>query len=56
MKEKRNLNEINELIIKNYQEMVEILKELNANKEKYILVLERQLSIADNFINKHINE
>lgn len=50
MEEVRNLDEINELIIKNLQEMVEILKQLIEGRDRMIAMYEKQLLIQDKYI------
>lgn len=50
MEEVKNLDEINELIIKNLQEMVEILKQLIEGRDRMIAMYEKQLLIQDKYI------
>ncbi|MDB4232259.1 hypothetical protein N9795_00985 [Candidatus Pelagibacter sp.] len=50
MEEVRNLDEINELIIKNLQETVEILKQLIEGRDRMIAMYEKQLLIQDKYI------
>jgi hypothetical protein len=50
MEEVRNFIEINELIIKNLQEMVEILKQLIEGRDRMIAMYEKQLLIQDKYI------
>ena len=45
------INEINEEIIKKQDEMIIILKDLCQQRDKYIAILERQLSITEKYIN-----
>ena len=50
MEEVRNLDELNELIIKNLQETVEILKQLIEGRDRMIAMYEKQLLIQDKYI------
>jgi site-specific DNA-adenine methylase len=50
-----NVNDINEKLITNYQVMVEMFKEMIADRDKLIAVYEKQLLIQDRYINK-VNE
>ena len=44
-----SVNELNEKIIKAQEEMIEILKESVQNRDKYIVLLEKQLSIIEKY-------
>ena len=46
-----SVKELNEKIIKTQEEMIEILKESVQNRDKYIVLLERQLAIIGKYTN-----
>jgi hypothetical protein len=45
-----SVKELNEKIIKTQEEMIEILKESVQNRDKYIVLLEKQLAIIGKYL------
>lgn len=48
------MNEINEEIIKKQEEIIIILKDLCQQRDKYIAILEKQIEIAEKYINNDL--